>query len=120
MQPWRGSRRAGDELLESGLPLFELVELRLQPRRAQPVCDRLDETVELAPDIVELAPLQDQGQLRIAPLPIHFGMELPGELGNEIGLHQVVLESVEDDALQHAATDSLAVGAGAESARGAA
>ena len=43
--------------------------------------------------------LQAERKLRVAALPVDLGMELPDELGDEIGMHEIVLERVEDQFL---------------------
>src|SRR5215831_15637684 len=44
-------------------------------------------------------------------------MELPDELGDQIGMHQIMLEGVDDQSLENSASDALAVFAGAAAAR---
>jgi len=42
-------------------------------------------------------------------LPVHLAMKLVDELGHEVGRHQLVLQGIQDHALEHAAANAAAV-----------
>jgi hypothetical protein len=48
-------------------------------------------------------------ELSALPLPVHLAMELVDELGDEVGRHQLVFDSVDDQALDEATTHTVAI-----------
>jgi len=93
MEPWCWGGCVGNLRLERGLALFQLVELVL---------------------------LQGEGQFSRVPTPIDLSVEFLDELGNEVGVHEVVLEGVKDEALKYASSNTPAITAGALSTSSAA
>ena len=92
--------------------LLQLIELRLEPRRAQAPGDSLDQAAQLAADVLELAPLQPEIDLPLAVEAVHLPVELGDELLDQLRRHQPVLQPVEDQGLEDGAAQAALVAAG--------
>jgi hypothetical protein len=94
--------------------------LQLAARRREPLCDRVDELLELSADIRQFHPLQLGAQLYVVALPIHLGMELTRELLDELRRDEIPFERVDVHGLELRPPDALPVRACALSTRPAA
>jgi hypothetical protein len=106
MEPRSDRRQTINLGLELGLPPFELIEFRLQTGPPEAIGDRLDQTIEPTAGLLKFAAPRVEQEFRVTTLSVDFGVELLDEFGDELGIHEVVFERVDNQSLQNSAAIS--------------
>nr|WP_170863047.1 hypothetical protein [Methylobacterium sp. UNC300MFChir4.1] len=112
MQQGRGLLRIPQERGQFGLPALQSFDLRLELEGRDAGQDRIDGLVQFALGALQLAALGAEFGATLDPQPVHLACEFGTELAQQLRLHQVRAQPVQDRDFQRVAMDVDPVVAG--------